>query len=161
MAGKITVNEVVLGDSVTPTNNFLLKTNQDGSASLLRNADGSGGEILGIDVDGTVNAPTGFSLNQARSANLAGTSRISGVTYTNTTKKPITVLVTGWPTVTTGTGYGSLALDNATIAYSGAVSVSSANANLVASTMTILVPPGSTYSLTSGNWALDLWYELS
>lgn len=60
MAGKLTVNEIILGDSSTPSQNFLLKTNQDGTATLARNADGSGGNILTVASDGKVEFSKGL-----------------------------------------------------------------------------------------------------
>lgn len=66
MAGKLTVNEIVLGDSSTPTNNFLLKTNQNGTATLARNADGSGGNILTVASDGKVTLTNGETITVSK-----------------------------------------------------------------------------------------------
>lgn len=45
-------NNVILGDSATDTQNFLLKTNADGSMKLARKSDGTGGDILTVDSAG-------------------------------------------------------------------------------------------------------------
>jgi hypothetical protein len=65
MAGKITVNTVQLGDSATATNNFVLKTNVDGTAVLARGNDGATTQdILTIDSSGLLtgdfSVQTGF-----------------------------------------------------------------------------------------------------
>lgn len=54
MAGKITTNSVVLGDSVTDTQNFVLKTNVDGTATLARGALGTLGTVLSVDANSNV-----------------------------------------------------------------------------------------------------------
>lgn len=60
MAGKLTVNEVILGDSSTASQNFVLKTNSNGTATLARHADGSGGNILTVASDGKVEFSKGL-----------------------------------------------------------------------------------------------------
>jgi len=59
MAGKITTNSVVLGDSLTDTQNFVLKTNADGTATLARGALGGLGTVFGVNGSGAL---TGASL---------------------------------------------------------------------------------------------------
>ena len=55
MAGKTVVNTVQLGDSATATQNFVLKTNADGTAVLARGNDGATTQdILTIDAQGNV-----------------------------------------------------------------------------------------------------------
>lgn len=56
MAGNVKVNQLQLGDSVALSQNFVLKTNADGTAGLYRNTDASGGAILTIDASGNVSA---------------------------------------------------------------------------------------------------------
>lgn len=54
MAGTITTNAVVLGDSATAANNFQLRTNTDGSMKLARGATGALGDILTVDASGNL-----------------------------------------------------------------------------------------------------------
>ena len=58
MAGKITTNSVVLGDSVTDTQNFVLKTNADGTATLARGALGALGTVFGVNGSGALTGAT-------------------------------------------------------------------------------------------------------
>lgn len=54
MAGTVKANQITLGDSVTDTQNFALKTNVDGSMKLARKSDASGGDIITVDSSGNV-----------------------------------------------------------------------------------------------------------
>jgi len=47
-------NAVTIGTSNTDTNNFQLRSNADGTATLARKSDGSGGDVLTIDGGGIV-----------------------------------------------------------------------------------------------------------
>ena len=47
-------NAVTIGTSNTDTNNFQLRSNADGTATLARKSDGSGGDVLTIDGSGIV-----------------------------------------------------------------------------------------------------------
>jgi hypothetical protein len=58
MAGKITTNSVVLGDSLTDTQNFVLKTNADGTATLARGALGALGTVFGVNGSGAITGAT-------------------------------------------------------------------------------------------------------
>lgn len=88
MAGKITLNEVVLGDHATPANNFVLKTNADGTASLKRNADGSGGDILTVGADGDV------KLKKTNATSMVRLNTANGYGSTNTVIRRFTNVVT-------------------------------------------------------------------
>lgn len=58
MAGIVKVNTVQLGDSATATQNFVLRTNVDGTATLARgNAGATSQDILTIDALGRVSLP--------------------------------------------------------------------------------------------------------
>jgi len=48
---------LTIGTSNTDTNNFQLRSNADGTATLARKSDGSGGDVLTIDGSGNVNLP--------------------------------------------------------------------------------------------------------
>ena len=65
MAGKITTNSVVLGDSVTDTQNFVLKTNADGTATLARGALGGLGTVLTVDASSNVTLQKNISVGGA------------------------------------------------------------------------------------------------
>ena len=47
-------NAVTIGTSVTDSNNFQLRSNADGTATLARKSDGSGGDIFSVGSDGVV-----------------------------------------------------------------------------------------------------------
>ena len=51
-------NAVTIGTSNTDTNNFQLRSNADGTATLARKSDGSGWDVLTIDSSGYVRFPT-------------------------------------------------------------------------------------------------------
>lgn len=103
MAGKVTANTVQLGDSVTATNNFVLKTNADGTATLARGNDGATSQdILTINSDGTLEQ-LGLPMFQCRawgSFDGTGTPAYSGSGNMNAT---ITDNGTGDYTVTFST----------------------------------------------------------
>ena len=86
MAGKIVTNSVVLGDSATDTQNFILKTNVDGTATLARGAAGTLGTVFGVNVSSaitgaTLTTPTISSLTSASATALtlqsAGTTGLT------------------------------------------------------------------------------------
>ena len=55
MAGKLTINAVQLGDSITASQNFVLQTNADGTAKLSRgNLGATTQDILTVDASGGV-----------------------------------------------------------------------------------------------------------
>ena len=81
MAGIIKTNTVQLGDSATATQNFVLTTNVDGTATLARgNADSTTQNILTIAADGTVKLPN--SIVPAFSAYNSANQTISSGVFT-------------------------------------------------------------------------------
>lgn len=102
----------------------------------------------------TVNTITGGGLGYSQSWTDVSGSRNFGVTYTNTTGKPIQILVVA---STSGVGGGvNLNIGGVGLsgffAYSGAVTVTSPP---------LIVPPGATYSASAyGNASYAAWYEL-
>lgn len=62
MASKISLTDIALGSSATDSQNFLLRTNLDGTMSLLRGATGALGSVLNIDGSGVVTFPQGITL---------------------------------------------------------------------------------------------------
>ena len=77
-------------------------------------------------------------------------SRVSGTTYTNSTGKPIEVII-----LTSGSG---VAQDN-TISINGVVVARSFSASGVISNLSVIVQNGSTYLLTTA-YAPSKWSEL-
>jgi hypothetical protein len=176
MAGKITTNSVVLGDSATDTQNFILKTNVDGTATLARGAAGTLGTVFGVNgssaitgatlvtpalgtpasgvltnCTGTVNAlNAGLGVNQT----WASQTRSIGTTYTNSTGKPIVVAIT--VQCTTAATIQGLIIGGAAV-YSAAVSTASGYSGF-----TSIVPDGATYvtQTNGGTLTLVTWYEL-
>jgi len=58
MAGQLTANSVQLGDSATATQNFTLRTNADGTATLARgNVGAASQDVLTVDASGVVALP--------------------------------------------------------------------------------------------------------
>jgi hypothetical protein len=71
MAGTITTNAVVLGDSATAANNFQLRTNADGTAKLARGSAGTLGDILTINSSGQVALTQGLSAVPAQAGTVS------------------------------------------------------------------------------------------
>lgn len=70
MAGPLKTSAVQLGDSATPSQNFVLRTNVDGTATLARgNLGATTQDIL------TINADGGIKLNQAPAFRATGASQ--------------------------------------------------------------------------------------
>ena len=83
-------------------------------------------------------------------------SRAAGVTYTNTTGKPIYISVSGGGQPSNGTM--SLTVDGVLLGLQGFQSIASGRSN---ATMTAIVPNGSTYRADNySGWSLVSWAEL-
>lgn len=81
MSGTLRVNSVQLGDSATATQNFVLTTNVDGTATLARgNVGATTQNILTIAADGTVKLPN--SIVPAFSAYNSANQTITSGTFT-------------------------------------------------------------------------------
>jgi hypothetical protein len=97
--------------------------------------------------------PGGFGDGQTYSN--VTSSRSAGTTYTNSTGKPILVIIRG------STGNNNLGTISATV---GAVSISifaaDGSAGAYAAVGSFVVPNGATYSVTFVNCSLSTWYEL-
>lgn len=84
-------------------------------------------------------------------------SRSTGTTYYNTTGKPITIVVSGGVNfANTGYTYGYVD-GNLVAAYFGG---GGGGNYLNYAAMTLIVPPGSSYSITSAVYGVGYWYEL-
>ena len=91
MAGTLKTNSVTLGDSATDSQNFQLRTNVDGTATLARGAAGDLGDILTVDASGKVGLPTGVGLTS-----VVGSDYVVGTW----TVSPNSLTVVGTPTYT-------------------------------------------------------------
>ena len=58
MAGNIVTNSVALGDSATNTQNFILKTNVDGTATFARGSAGTLGTVFGVNGSSAITGAT-------------------------------------------------------------------------------------------------------
>jgi len=83
-----------------------------------------------------------------------GTTRVSGTTYTNSTGKPITVIVNN----TSGSGVIGLTVSPVV----GGVTLpgSTANATYSSAYVSFIVPTGQTYSVTIAGAGTQQWAEL-
>jgi hypothetical protein len=74
MAGTIKADVIQLGDSGTADNNFFLKTNGDGTASLVRGNNPTGTNILTVSAAGKVNIESSVLQSATAVASTSGTS---------------------------------------------------------------------------------------
>jgi hypothetical protein len=74
MAGIIKTDVIQLGDSGTADNNFFLKTNGDGTASLVRGNNPTGTNILTVSAAGKVNIESSVLQSATAVASTSGTS---------------------------------------------------------------------------------------
>lgn len=135
-----------VGISATNTQNFNIRTGLDGTLRIFRGGDTSEvGEVFQITPSGDIilsgNITSG-ALGTNQTWQNVSASRASGVTYTNTTGKPIEV------SIYAGTSIGSIVVDGVTIM--------SVVGNELASSF--IVPIGATYSITYTGTAF--WAEL-
>ena len=80
MAGQVKVNQIQLGDSLTPTQNFVWQTNVDGTAKLARgNVGSTTQDILTVDANGRIAMPQSVV---AFSAYRSSTQSITSTTQT-------------------------------------------------------------------------------
>lgn len=136
-----------VGQSPTTSQNFVIKTGNDGTLTIARGVVGSElGDVLKVNSDGTISGPF-LGIGQTYQDMTA--SRISGTTYTNTSGKPI------WVTV--------MVLDStsaSTITVSGLI-IQSFDINSSGSfgNISAIVPNGATYSVTAPG-GIQYWREL-
>jgi hypothetical protein len=73
MAGNVTVNQIQLGNSGTATNNFVLRTNADGSATLARgNIGATTQDLVTINSAGIVTLPVNKFVSSEQTITAAG-----------------------------------------------------------------------------------------
>ena len=88
MAGKIITNWVALGDHATDSNNFVLKTNVDGTATFARGAAGNLGTVFGVNANNTITGATitvAATAAPAFSAYLSANQATTNLTWTKIT----------------------------------------------------------------------------
>jgi len=106
--------------------------------------------ITDMSTQNVATAQNGIATGSNLSANLAGSSRSLGSTYTNTKGKPIVVYV-GGTNATNG---------NTQIILNGSV-VGIINGYGGSNGGSFVVPVGATYALSSGAMGLQYWFEYS
>lgn len=149
---------IQLGDSATATQNFTLRSNADGSATLARgNVGATTQDVLTIDAAGKVVLPAGNEmLGVGQTWQTVTGSRASGTTYYNTTGKPIQVIIHGTNDV--NTNWAQL---QPTV---GGVALPAASAiqNQSRVYLSFLVPVGASYSVTNSGTTVTIvqWSEL-
>lgn len=146
-----------IGISSTNTQNFNLRTGLDGTLRLYR-----GDEIVEIEEVLRIDASGNLSLLGNISSGVFGAGqswqdmagqRVFGVTYTNTTGKPICLSVRG-------TSNASAAIQ-VTVAGIPILGITLAAGNILAS-QTVPIPVGATYSVnvSAGTGVLTSWAEM-
>ena len=90
-------NAVTIGTSNTDSNNFQLRSNADGTATLARKSDGSGGDVLTIDGGGIVTATQGIVTNRMVLGTAQNTTSGTSIDFTGIPSwvKRITVMFNG------------------------------------------------------------------
>lgn len=148
---------VQVGQSNTPAQNFHWRNLLDGLLRLCRgNAeDVSVTEVMRVRADNAVEFPGGVAdgvLGAGQTWQDVTASRAANTVYTNTTGRPIQVVI-GAQT-TSATNSVAVTVNGVIVSRSGlAVTGSSAPHSVV-------VPPGATYSVTWTNHILYYWAEL-
>lgn len=151
MSSLLNLTAIRLGDSATPSKNFIISVPDipDGTLTIER---GDGTDVLTIDAAGKV----AFPGNVQSWKNVTAT-RVAGTPYVNDTPFPIEVAITS---VNTGPTANSACLT----AVVGGELVQRAQAYgvYVNSWLNFTVPAGATYSVstTGGVLGIELWKEL-
>jgi hypothetical protein len=141
-ASTITANSVILGNGASALSGNLVAPSTSGNVLTSNGTTWTSAAATSIGVGQTWQNVTG--------------SRAAGTTYTNSTGKPIFISVhgTGSPT----NGVMSMTVDGVSLGQQGSAAVSS---GVFYSTMTAIVPNGSTYKADNVNgWTLVSWAEL-
>lgn len=148
MPANVIITGVQIGQSGTPTNNFTIRTLDDGSLRISRgNAGAETSDVLVIDANGNFSIAPVLGVGQTWQNVTA--SRALGTNYTNTTGKAIAVSVA----TSQGAGYTEIIV-NGVIAARAAAATGAEPVDTFA-----IVPPGAVYSVTNPN-PLVYWAEL-
>ena len=145
MAGKLTLNAVQLGDSTTDSQNFLLKTNADGTGKLARGSAGNLGDILAWDANGKL---TLSAVPAAPAQSMIRLNTSNGYGSTNTVIKRYTTAGTSQGTDITYT-------DSATLGASFTVNVSGLYAMTIAATCNVNSTAG--FSINSAQLSTSIY----
>ena len=95
MAGQVKVNQIQLGDSLTPTQNFVWQTNVDGTAKLARgNVGSTTQDILTVDANGKIAFPQGLGAGTTTAQSMVRVNTANGYGSTNTPIRRFTNVVT-------------------------------------------------------------------
>ena len=141
-ASSITANSVILGNGTSALSGNLVAPSTSGNV------------LTSNGTTWTSAAPAGIGVGQTWQN--VTSSRAAGVTYTNTTGKPIYISVSGGGQPQNGTM--SLTVDGVLLGLQGFQSIASGRSN---ATMTAIVPNGSTYRADNySGWSLVSWAEL-
>lgn len=152
MTANVITSGVQVGQSGTPAQNFVLRNNNDGTFRLIRgNAFDEGAEVLRIESDGSIVGPF---LGSGQTRQTVTGSRAYGVNYTNTTTKPIMVLVTA--TIPNISSSITAVVGGVTANYA-----QGAAAAAIQYAITFIVLPGEVYSVAAiGSPTLGSWIEI-
>lgn len=125
MAGTLKLNQVQLGDSTTDSQNFLLKTNVDGTATLARGAAGSLGDVLTVPASGA--------------ATITGARQLAQILYTrpgtSATGTTVIPLDNTIPQITEGTEFMTLAITPKNVASTLEITVTLQGSSSVVSSL--------------------------
>jgi len=157
MAGTITTNAVVLGDSATAANNFQLRSNTDGSMKLARGATGALGDILTVDASGNLaNAGSPIQrmvLSTAQNTTSGTTALFTGIP---TWAKRITMSFNG---VNYASGNLQVQAGNASVettGYASSMSVNSGTSVVTSNVTTGFLITSNSGSANSGSFVMTL-----
>jgi len=155
MPANVITTGVQVGQSGTAANNFTVRTLDDGSLRISRgNAGAETSDVLVIDSDGNFSTAPVLGLGQTWQNMTA--SRALGVTYTNTTGRPIEIRVRA-DRGTPSTATLSITI-NGVASGTFAIGTNSGGGNACVGTS--VIPNGTTYMLTSGDASMIEWFEL-
>lgn len=158
--GLLTLIKAQFGKSNTAANNFVLDASADnGTLKLARgNAGATTQDILTVDANGKVSAPQGYKdvFGSGQSWQTMTGSRAINTSYTNSSGKPISVIVSFTSNAAGGFG-GSVVVADVTLP---ALTYHAANQGYV-NTLTFIVPIGATYKVNPlNNATYASWMEL-
>jgi hypothetical protein len=94
-------NAVTIGTSAIDTNNFQLRSNADGTATLARKSDGSGGDVLSIDSANNIKAATCLIVPSYTTTQKNALTPLAGMVILDTTLSKVCIYTgSAWQTVT-------------------------------------------------------------
>jgi len=142
-SSSITANSVILGNGSSALSGNLVAPNTSGNVLT------SNGTTWQSTTPTNYNSTT-VSSTSTLTSNLAGTTRVLGTTYTNSTAKPRVVYVSGSNINNT---FSSVSINGTAVMYINGYGTTHG--------CSFIVPPAATYSVSSGAMNLTLWFEYS